>query len=89
MNRNLLKSEILLHSMNDLSHAERRVHWLLDNYGMELAPELREALEGLEKHMYEVKSLICKSIKDGDVPASSRVYGFDGNGRPVEIHVEK
>ena len=84
-----VKSNALLNSANDLRHAERRVHWLLDNYGMELPTDLREALEGLEKHIDEVKSLICKSVKDGDEPSSYRVYGFDGNGNAVEIHVEK
>ena len=48
----------LIHFVNDLRHAERRVHWLLDNYGVELPTDAREALEGLEKHMREVAFLI-------------------------------
>lgn len=48
----------LIRSALELSHAERRVHWLLDNFGMELPTDTREALEGLEKHLNEVASLL-------------------------------
>lgn len=60
MSGNFLESGALFHSVNDLRHAERRVHWLLDNYGMELSTDQREALAGLEGHIREVTSLITK-----------------------------
>lgn len=39
----------------DVARLERQVHHEIDTYGMEMSPELKEALQALERACREVK----------------------------------